>query len=251
MNTSNTLRTIIDTNLYLGVDRLDGMAEAFLEADEKPSVRLQRIFKESHGIDVEPNRIAMMRAFGDTHLGMSWDEFLTILGMSGFILGMERTYALDRVCPEAVMAKHEEVAVLFYHPTKGLVVYATSFSYGKTSPRVVNKAMLYGEAVPKTGVDTDVVRRHLYTCSFTVTPERPLEDGVLFSSDARCGLVNQIAAIEAVCFLMPSWTDVPDLWFLDPSEMRREDFSHRHEINRDRIAECPDDCQAIFGDYAR
>jgi len=67
---------------------------------------------------------------GDTHFSMSWDEFKRLIKQHGFIPALEYD----------IQGESVNEAIIYYHPQKGLIIFATSYS----EKRTVNSGNLYG-----------------------------------------------------------------------------------------------------------
>lgn len=215
----------------------------------------------SYGILANRSKSDFLKSLNDTHFGMSWNYFIELIQENGFQEGLsyEFDYAFDLESTKPEDWSREK-AVLFYHPTKGLVIWATSYN-NQTS---VNGGKMYGEVrytgtietkeVPslfkkgmsKAVVMTDEIREAMKTLdrcqhdSITSTG-----DGISFWYDIREGLINKMTLIESKLEYVRIWTKKPFLWFVDYLEEKNPDYDSEF-MSLDKINRSNEELQTIL-----
>lgn len=179
-----------------------------------------------------------LKEMGDTHFGMTWEEFLTLCRKQGF----EVAYRNDFVDDLYDEINTEEEIVLF-HKEKGLILYANSYRC-KTS---VGSAKLYGEIRMKEDSNSHVAYQVLSACSFEGTGLGT----ILVSLDLREGMIANLSKLEGSYNFVNPWNKMPFIWFLNYVEEARIsqsifDMSYE-KINQEKIALMSSEAQQIMG----
>jgi len=202
---------------------------------------------------VNKSKAQYLKQLGDTYFSMSWNELLNIITNYGFVKGLQ--YEFDY---NAYGESNKEEAILYYHPTKGLVLWATSWG-NKTS---VNGGTLYGQVKSKEEISyetktnrwgdswdqiimTDTLRKgidSLDRCSHGAYAN--IEHGIEFSYDIREGLINRIEQIGEHLEFLTEWSNKQFLWLLDYKEEKIKDYDYR-EITLDKLNGSPEELQQI------
>lgn len=175
---------------------------------------------------------------GDTHFGISWNEFLLLCENQGF----EIAYRQDFLDDQWEQKKIEEEIILF-HREKGFILYADSYS-SKTS---VNSAKLYGEIRKKEDIDEREAFQGLFRYSHFRTQYGTQE----ISLDVREGMVKKLSQLDGKYEFVTPWNKMPFVWFLNYMEekaLRKDAFGRKFEkINQQKIALMSADAQKIMG----
>lgn len=174
-----------------------------------------------------------VESIGDTHFGITWQDFIKIVKAYGFKCGFCQKFTGTGYSEECV-----EEEIIFFHEEKGLILYAESF--GGDS---VNSANVYGEVKLNDGKLEKSQWDALNGCSHSAN-----ENGTLcFHVDVRKGFRFHLDAISEAFEFSTSWSKVPFLWFLN--YMDTEDKNYNYEkINKQKIAACtPEVRKIIFG----
>ena len=194
-----------------------------------------------------------LKGLGDTHFGMSWDKFISIIESYGFKVGYKYDFEHDN-------GEYADEAALYYHPEKGLVIWATSY-FNKSS---VNGGKLYGQLKTNEKIEFETVKNEawgteykqmkmtdslkksfepLNNCSHGAFMN--IETGIEFSLDVREGLINKLEAIgNGGLEFVKEWNNKSFLWFLDFEEEKGN--YDREEITNEKISKCPEELQQIL-----
>jgi hypothetical protein len=180
------------------------------------------------------NKRNHLQAINDTYSGMTWNEFKNLIKEHGFISALE----YDLVYNKYGNPKTEE-AIIYYHPKKGLIIWAESFS-GKTS---LNDGKLYGEIQANSKEDEEVIWKWISTGGCI-----DKEKGIWKTShDVREGLFSKLQTLESSGKFLSKWTDKDRfLWFVDFNEDDVEGYDYK-EITKEKILKCPKELQEIIG----
>lgn len=202
-----------------------------------------------------------LKSLGDTHFSISWNEFIKIIESYGFKEGLKYDIEHNGYSDQ----KYVDEAALYYHPEKGLVIWATSYS-NKTS---LNSGTLYGQITTNEKVSYKTVKSEywdteyqqmemsetlqktydsLFKCSHDAFAD--IETGVKFSYDVREALINKIEQIDKNSVFIKEWTKKPFLWFLDYNEEKIENYDYE-AITKEKISKCPEELQNILKVYSQ
>jgi len=197
-----------------------------------------------------------LKGLGDTHFGISWNEFKNIIESYGFILGLKYDFQNESYTDEAV---------LYYYPQKGLVIWATSYGNKES----LNGGTLYGEVKATEKVEfEDVYNERLNVTFKEMRPSdklkkgieslrncshnayRDIETGIRFSYDVREALINTIEEIGENLEMVKVWNEKPFLWFLDYKEDKVPGYNNE-ELTKEKIRKCPLGLQKMLGVYMK
>jgi len=108
-------------------------------------------------IDDNQKKKVHLESIGDTHYGIKWDNFLELIKQHGFVEGLK----YDWLTPKYNDNEDDRIeeAILYYHPTKGLIIWATS--YGNKDH--INGGNLYGEIKANSKEDCKTIWKWLST----------------------------------------------------------------------------------------
>ena len=175
-----------------------------------------------------------LKNINDTYSGMYWDCFKNLLKERGFVNGY--TYEFDY--PNYGFPCKEE-AIIFYHPTKGLVLWAESFNE-KTS---VNGGTLYGEIKANDKEGAKIIYEWLSSGGHLKDTDMVYET----SHDVREGLFSKLDTLETGGKFLNRWINKNKfLWFVDYVEDKVKGYSYK-DITRRKIEKCPKELQNIIG----
>lgn len=210
----------------------------------------------SNAFHVNKQKSDYLKSLGDTHFGTKWDEFIDIIESNGFIVGLKYDFKHDEYTDEAA---------LYYHPQKGLVIWATSY-FNKSS---LNGGEMYGEVKTNEKVEYETIKNHVWNTEYKqIQPSETLkkgfeslngcshdalsgiETGVTFKYDVREALINKIEQIGDHLVFVNEWTEKPFLWFLDYTEEKIDGYDYK-EITKDKIGRCPEELQQILKVYMK
>ena len=175
---------------------------------------------------------AHLSSIGDTHLGISWEDFKAIATAYGFKPGFCQTFSGTGWGENGV----EEEEIIFFHEEKGLILHAESYN-GKD----VNSAKVYCEVK----VDENREKEQwaaLNGCSFGGNGNGTMEVNV----DVREGFLFHLNALSDVFDFSKCWTKVPFLWFCNYMETSEPNYDYE-KINREKIKKCSAEVQKIIG----
>jgi hypothetical protein len=176
-----------------------------------------------------------LQSIGDTYWGMTWDEFKDLIKERGFIEGY--SYEIEyKGWSEPI----QEEMCIYYHPEKGLIIWAESFN-NKTT---INGGTLYGEIQAYEGEEN----RHTIFRWLSTGGCRDAEKGIYTTShDIREGLFSKLDTLESAGKFLNRWTDKKRfLWFVDYNEEDIEGYNYK-SITKDKIRKCPKEVQDIIG----
>jgi len=172
-----------------------------------------------------------LKSIGDTYHNIKWEDFKNLIKQHGFKEGLSYNF------------KHyddstkEEEAIIYYHPEKGLVIWATSY-WNKKS---VNGGKMYG-MIQYNEDNSNDMWRVLNGCSNGTIEENYRN----FDYDIREGLIHTINKIEEKFVFVNKWIKTPFLWFVDFTEEKQKGFDYK-EITKNKIEKCPKELQEIIG----
>jgi hypothetical protein len=210
----------------------------------------------AHAFHTNTMKNEYLKGLGDTHFGMKWDEFLGIIKGYGFIEALQ--YEFDN-------ENNKEKAIIYYHPSKGLVIWATSYWNGKS----VNGGSLYGQVKYTKPIEfeerkwsyawgsgsnmemvmTDelmAASRSLNGCSHGAFCD--IGDGISFSYDVREALINKMHHIEQHLEFCNPWVTDQFLWFVDFVEDDQPGYDYK-KITQEKIERCPVEFQNVVKVY--
>ena len=151
-----------------------------------------------------------LMAIRDTYFGMTWDYFKELIESKGFVNGYSYNVNYNAFGQSTV-----EEMIIYYHPNKGLIIYAESYS-DKTS---VNGGRLYGEIQANSEEDMSVIHKWMSTGGCTDRDKLIFET----SHDVREGLFSKLDALESAGTFLTKWTNKDRfLWFVDYVESKDE-----------------------------
>lgn len=179
-----------------------------------------------------------LQSIGDTYWGISWNEFINLIESIGFKAALK--YDI----------KHEDnidEAILYYHPTKGLVIWATSY-WNKKS---INGGTMYGEVYLQEDNWKDISKvltssHGSFSYYDNENKVEKFKEQVDFSFDVREGLLHNINKVEKVTLYAPIWKERHFLYLTDYIENKKEGYDYK-EITRNKIKMCPKEFQKIVG----
>lgn len=241
-----------DLNKKLNIDPIADV-EKILNKHHSEFNKEDGLLSLSYAAMVNKSKGEHLKRLRDTYFSMSWNELLNIITNFGFVKGLQ--YEFDY---NAYGESNKEEAILYYHPTKGLVLWATSWG-NKTS---VNGGTLYGQVKSKEDISyetktnrwgdswdqiimTDTLRKgidSLDRCSHGAYAN--IEHGIEFSYDIREGLINRIEQIGEHLEFLTEWNNKQFLWFLDYTEDEVEDYDYR-ERTLDKLKKSTEELQQI------
>lgn len=244
--------------------KIDGQMNDKLNRD--PIAEVEKVLGKNHSeFNREESQMMLANAFlanyrkadylkglGDTHFGMSWNEFIEIIQSYGFKEGHKYDF-------EHSNGEYIDEAALYYHPEKGLVIWATSY-FNKSS---VNGGTLYGQLTTNEKVEYVIEKNEMFNTEYkrlkmTDSLQKSMnslnncshgafiniEQGIEFSLDVREGLINKIEAIgNGGLEFVKQWNQKTFLWLLDFNE--EKSAYDRDEINKEKISKCPEELQQI------
>ena len=175
-----------------------------------------------------------LKSIGDTHFGITWQDFIEIAKAYGFKCGFCQKFTGTGWSDEGI----EEEEIIFFHEEKGLILHAESFD-GKS----VNSARVYGEVKLNDGKLERCQWDALNGCSHGGNGNGTM----YFDVDVREGFRFHLDAVSEAFELSTSWSKVPFLWFLNYMDTKDENYSYE-KINEQKIAACtPEVRKIIFG----
>lgn len=175
-----------------------------------------------------------LKSLNDTYFGMTWAYFKDLIKSKGFING----YSYNVLYSDYGSSSNEEM-IIYYHPTKGLVIWAESYS-GMTS---VNGGTLYGEIQANNEESETIVRQWLSSGGCRDREKLIYET----SHDVREGLFSKLDMLESAGTFLNRWTNKDKfLWFVDYIENKEPGYNYK-QITNDKISKCPQALQDIMG----
>jgi hypothetical protein len=200
-----------------------------------PIAQTEKIFGKKHWSQFtkDEDRFALkaniLKAANDTYFSIAWDEFKNLLKFYGFIDGL--TYEFD-------YEQRKEEAIIHYHPTKGLLIFATS--WGKQS---INSGNLYGEIKAKSKEDCKTIFRWLSTGG-CIDQENMIYET---QQDVREGLFSKLNELETAGDFLNKWTNKNRfLWFVDYAEDKVPGYDYK-AITQNKIEKFPIEARKIIG----
>lgn len=194
---------------------------------------------------MEDNKIKNnhLNSLGDTHFGMKWNDFIKLIESYGFIKGLRYSFVPPKYYDDE--EERAENAIIYYHPTKGLVLWATS--YGKS----INGGKVYGEVLMNKEIRKDIYKA-LHDCSHGAfatwnrdKEEDEYKEQIEFDYDIREGLIHVLTRIENTTKFASIWKDSHFLWFVDYAEEKQEGYDYK-KITEEKILKCPIELQNII-----
>lgn len=164
---------------------------------------LERCFAMSKFVADNDKKRIYLTEIGDTYFSMTWDYFKDLIKQKGFINGY--TYEFNYQSHGRVT---KEEIIIYYHPQKGLVIYAESYD-NKTS---VNGGDLYGEVQANNEDSEEIIWKWISTGGCIDRNNR------IYSTqyDIREGLFSKLAILESAGKFLTKWVEKNKfLWFVD------------------------------------
>lgn len=177
-----------------------------------------------------------LKSVGDTYFNMSWNDFIALIEDYGFIEGLRYDFEAPKHGFIGETDKVEE-AIIYYHPYKGLILWATSYD----NKDHINDGKVYGMAQY-----SDNAWDIFNGCSHGDNGEKI--NIRHFDKDIREGLIHTLNKIEERATLLPKWEGSykPFLWFVDYAESKKDNYDYK-AITREKIRRCPKNMQDIIG----
>jgi len=183
----------------------------------------EELFALCRGLNFNKAKREHLQSIGDTHFGTTWAELKTMLIDFGFIEG----YSYPIEDPEE---EQKNEAILWYHPDKGLILFATSY-YGTS----VNGGTCYGEIKAHAGdKNRDIIWEWLSTGG-------KIKDTDVWETswDIREGMFHRIKMLESAGTFQKKWKNKDRfLWFVDWSESKPDDYDYK-TISSKKLKKCP------------
>ena len=171
-----------------------------------------------------------LKSIGDTYWGMKWNEFKDLIKGHGFVAGLEYDFEYEGRIDEAI---------IYYHPVKGLIIFATSFGQKDR----INGGNLYGEIKANSEEDCQTIWRWLSTGGCIKDSDMVYET----SHDIREGLFAKLDTLETAGRFLNRWIKKDRfLWFVDYVETKDERYDYK-KITQDKIKKLPQECRNIIG----
>jgi len=175
-----------------------------------------------------------LKSIGDTYWGIKWNDFITLIESYGFKKGMK----YDFIPPKHGLTDEPdriEEAIIFYHPGKGLILWATS--YGNKDH--INGGTVYGMTQYEK-FDWDIFSH----CSHGDNGEdKNIRD---FSYDIREGLIYTLNRMDKNTRLLPIWSGrKPFMFLVDYAESEVKGYNYK-AITNNKLKMCPEEMQEIF-----
>lgn len=173
-----------------------------------------------------------LKSIGDTYYGIEWGAFINLIEQHGFKEGLK----YDFIAPKYNAREKDRIeqAILYYHPIKGLIIWATSHG------NHINSGKVHGMAKYNEWEDV-----------FSVLTGSNGDNGEdenirYFDFDIREGLIHNINKVDNNLKLLPQWRGrLPFLWFLDYAEEKQPNYDYK-VITAKKIAKCPKEMQDII-----
>ena len=173
-----------------------------------------------------------LQSIGDTHWGMKWNDFISLIEQQGFKEGLRYNF----IAPKYRDNEEDRIeeAILYYQPEKGLILWATSFMDD------INGGKVYGMVQYD---EWENAWRILTSSHGDNGEEKKIRH---FDFDIREGLIHNINKVDTNLKLLPKWRgQLPFLWFLDYLEEKQSDYDYK-AITKNKIARCPDEMKNII-----
>jgi len=212
---------ILNTDVIHEVEKISNKHWSEFDHDENmKSIGLQIMMNER-------KRYALKET-GDTHWGMDWNQFKSLLEIHGFKEGYSEVYEYNKY-----EGSTEEV-ILYYHPEKNLVIWSQSYS-NMTS---INSGSLYGH------YKTELNGYEAFNgvrCSHGYNQETQV---YYFDIDVREGLFTKLYTLESDGeFVEADWSD-RFLWFLKLDEDSKE--VPYKILTQQKIDQANEECRKIL-----
>lgn len=176
-----------------------------------------------------------LESIGDTHFGITWNDFIEIAKAYGFKCGFCQKFTGTGWSDKKGI---EEEEIIFFHEEKGLILYAESFD-GKS----VNSAKVYGEVKLNENKIEEDQWNALNGCSHGGNGNGTM----YFNVDVREGFRFHLDAVSEAFEFSKSWSKVQFLWFLNYMDTKKKNYNYE-QINKKKIASCtPEVRKIIFG----
>lgn len=203
----------------------------------------------AHALHVNAAKNDYMTSLGDTSFRTTWNEFINIIKSYGFKEALHYDYEYKGTTTEQ--------ALLYYHPTKGLIIWATSYFNGTSlNSGTLHGQVRYPETIERIAVENQWGTRNeivmtdnlksginsLRGCSHDAYSD--IDKGITFSYDIRGALINKIEEIGTHLEFCSPWVSEQFLWFLDLKEQQTKDRDYK-EITKEKILKCPDEFKSI------
>ena len=181
------------------------------------------------------NKERILQNLGDTFWGMGWAAFKDKLLERGFKLGLSYNFQVERTYDNS---KKTEEAIIYYNPSKGIVVFATSYG-DKTS---INGGTAYAEVKAFSDETQNDVMRSISSGGFIHGSDNIFET----SWDIREGMFRHIERMEQYADFQSKWINKQRfLWFVDYAEEEIAGYDYK-EIAQRKIAQLPAEARAII-----
>ena len=178
-------------------------------------------------------KAAHLKSIGDTHLGITWIEFIEIAKAYGFKSGYCQKFTGTGWSDKGV----QEDEIIFFHEEKGLILHAESFN-GKS----VNSAKVYGEVKIDDKLEENQ-REALNGCSHGSNRNGTMH----FEVDVREGFRFHLDAISEAFEFSKNWSEVPFLWFLNYMDSKVENYDFKKITTQKINASTSEVKKIIFG----
>lgn len=176
-----------------------------------------------------------LESIGDTHFGITWNDFIEIAKAYGFKCGFCQKFTGTSWSDEKGI---EEEEIIFFHEEKGLILHAESFN-GKS----VNSAKVYGEVK----LNGDKIEEDQWNALNGCSHGGNGNGTMYFNVDVREGFRFHLDAVSEAFEFSKSWSKVPFLWFLNYMDTKKKNYNYE-KINKTKIASCtPEVRKIIFG----
>lgn len=192
---------------------------------------MEQLFCLGNAMSDNERKMNHLKKIGDTHYGMFWSDFKNMITLYGFVPALEYNFEYSS------WYNSIEECIIYYHPIKGMVIHATSFS-NKTS---VNGGHLYAEIEANSGDDAKTIWKWLSTGG-------RIKDLVYETQqDVREGLFSKLNELESAGTFLNRWTKKNRfLWFLDYVEDKVPGYDYQ-AITQSKIERCPKEFRDIIG----
>lgn len=175
-----------------------------------------------------------LKSIGDTYNGIKWGYFKSLLTTKGFV----NAYSYDFTYEPLEINTIEE-AILYYNPSKGLIIFATSFG----NKDRINGGNLYGEIQAFSEEHKETIWKWISTGGCIDQKNMIYET----SHDVREGLFSKIEKLESAGQFLNKWTAKNRfLWFVDFVEEKNPSYDYK-KITQDKIQKCCKEFRNIIG----
>lgn len=176
------------------------------------------------------NKTQHLKLIKDTNNDTTWDELKAMLLERGFKDG----YSYDFTYDDRV-----EEAILYYHPSKGIIIFATSWN----NKSIINSGSSYAQIKANDKDGEEIIWKWLSTGGCDDINNKIYST----SQDIREGLFSKLDELEKGGRFLNKWIKKkPLLWFVDYVEKREEGYDYK-KINCEKINKCPKEMQDIIG----